>query len=541
MRNLLKSESSNYDTIIIGAGIGALTTAAILSRRGEKVLVLEKERQVGGFATLFKRKGFTFDVSLHQIGGLEHTASRVILEQAGVYDRITWSKHHNLTTVKMRNDELFHIPNGDAEQYQKQLFEKFPKEKRAIKRWFRVMKALGTEVLLYESRHRSPVRQALIELFAPVVMPHLIWGALLQIPLSKVMQAKDPELVQLLNHFSLYYGLDTTRIGMVFPMIADYGYHFDGGYYPQGGGHAIAKELVAEILNNGGDVQTGITVNEILHNDEMITGVKTAEDTFAGKKVVAGCSPLSVYGSMLPSWDKSSDELNRMKKMELSLSATVLYLGIACTVEELNPLLSDLYEYSELSSLPEEEFYKLFNERSGFDGGYDEYQIGISFHSHVDPETVPEVGGACFDLFVPDNYDRWKALSPEEYTVVKEQEKEKLLDRLERILPGLRDHIVVCEMGTPLTMERYTGNPKGALYGFAQVPNQAMFSRFKRHSKLKGLFFSSAWTMPGGGYEGSIRSADWMVNLPSRRGRLLFLLFLAIEIAVITGIVKLFV
>ena len=50
--------SDNYDAIIIGSGIGSLTTAAILSKEGKKVLVLERHYTVGGFTHIFKRKGF---------------------------------------------------------------------------------------------------------------------------------------------------------------------------------------------------------------------------------------------------------------------------------------------------------------------------------------------------------------------------------------------------------------------------------------------------------------------------------------------------
>jgi all-trans-retinol 13,14-reductase len=48
----------NYDTIIIGSGMGSLTTAAILAKEGQKVLVLERHYTAGGFTHVFKRKGF---------------------------------------------------------------------------------------------------------------------------------------------------------------------------------------------------------------------------------------------------------------------------------------------------------------------------------------------------------------------------------------------------------------------------------------------------------------------------------------------------
>jgi len=51
-----------YDVMVVGAGIGGLTTAALLAKRGKSVLVVEQHYLPGGCASIFRRKGFTFDV-----------------------------------------------------------------------------------------------------------------------------------------------------------------------------------------------------------------------------------------------------------------------------------------------------------------------------------------------------------------------------------------------------------------------------------------------------------------------------------------------
>ena len=52
----------SYDALVIGSGIGGLTSAALLAKRGLKVLVVEQHYLPGGCASIFRRKGFTFDV-----------------------------------------------------------------------------------------------------------------------------------------------------------------------------------------------------------------------------------------------------------------------------------------------------------------------------------------------------------------------------------------------------------------------------------------------------------------------------------------------
>lgn len=54
----------NVDVIVIGSGIAGLTTAALLSKAGKKVLVLEQHDQAGGCCHTFVEKGFEFDVGM---------------------------------------------------------------------------------------------------------------------------------------------------------------------------------------------------------------------------------------------------------------------------------------------------------------------------------------------------------------------------------------------------------------------------------------------------------------------------------------------
>ena len=55
--------AQNYDVIVIGAGIGGLVAAGLLSKQGLRVLVLEKEAKAGGYVTGFRREGYYFDAT----------------------------------------------------------------------------------------------------------------------------------------------------------------------------------------------------------------------------------------------------------------------------------------------------------------------------------------------------------------------------------------------------------------------------------------------------------------------------------------------
>jgi phytoene dehydrogenase-like protein len=80
-------DDRRFDVIVVGAGMGGLTAAALLTRQGKRVLVVDQHAVAGGNATIFKRSGYEFDVGLHYIGGC-HPDGPIprILRAAGVDD-----------------------------------------------------------------------------------------------------------------------------------------------------------------------------------------------------------------------------------------------------------------------------------------------------------------------------------------------------------------------------------------------------------------------------------------------------------------------
>ena len=53
---------NGLDAIIVGSGIGGLTTASLMAKAGKKVLVLEKHGRAGGCTHTFASRGFEFDI-----------------------------------------------------------------------------------------------------------------------------------------------------------------------------------------------------------------------------------------------------------------------------------------------------------------------------------------------------------------------------------------------------------------------------------------------------------------------------------------------
>ena len=78
-------DKNTFDTIIIGAGIGGLTTGNLLAKNGQEILILEKHSQAGGYVTTYKRKKYPMDV-VHVIGGLKSDAPIAAKANLGPYE-----------------------------------------------------------------------------------------------------------------------------------------------------------------------------------------------------------------------------------------------------------------------------------------------------------------------------------------------------------------------------------------------------------------------------------------------------------------------
>ena len=476
-----------YDVIIIGSGLGGLSAGSILAKAGKKILVLEKHYQTGGFATNFQRNGFKFDIALHQTGGINKTFYKEILKKCSIYDRLEFIKHKYLYEA-IYHDYGLKVKNGDIKDLKRQLIRQFPKEKRGIQLWFFLTEKMGREFYRWDKAISSnKIFFAIFFCLAPIIAPFLMFSH--KIPLQKILNlcTKNKKLQSALMQLKGYYG-DSLNISCQIPFIGNYGYYFDGGYYIKDGGQNVATALKSVIEENGGKVLNNSEVKKIMVENKKATGVETKNnEIFYCENIIASASPFIVYGQLLKDWTGSKQELEKINKMDVGTTLSQIYIGLNTSIENINKRFKDSYLVF-LNDL-KDDFYE---------------SIILAFHSHIDKSAAPE-GKEILCITFLDNYERWD-LPKEEYRKKKDKELKKILKILQGYLPDLEKYIEVAEFGTPKTMERYTGNKSGAVYGFSQKVGQAGFDRFKNKSPLKNLYFASAWTSPCGGFEGAIRS-----------------------------------
>src|SRR5579872_1828746 len=137
-----------FDAVVIGSGLGGLTAAALLSKSGQKVCVLERNHSIGGAASAFKSGALRIEPSLHQTADPRDPAEpkHAILKELGLLDEIDWvpvSPFHSVLGTLVGG--LFDLPVG-FEAARDALAARFPRSRHGIAELFRAIESMHAGV-----------------------------------------------------------------------------------------------------------------------------------------------------------------------------------------------------------------------------------------------------------------------------------------------------------------------------------------------------------------------------------------------------------
>ena len=487
---------SDHDVIVIGAGLGGLTAAARLSRAGLGVRLLERHVQPGGYATSFYREPFEFEVSLHELSGIGTPASPGPLwhdlDDLGVASRLEFLPVTDLyrTVVPEQGVDL-RVP-ANAEGALEALVEAFPHERRGLTRIYerffdieREIRALG--------QARNDMSPAVMLGKFPVV------SHAATVPLSALLykEVKDPAARLAVGQIWSFFGLPPERLSAVLYVGGLTAYLNHGASYIKGKSQALSNALCQVIEEAGGEVSLGNGVERILCHDGKVTGVITDQgERLTADTVVANANPLTVALDLVGEQHLPGPFIQRLGQIEPSLGTVCVHLGLSQTSAELG--MED-HEVFINNTVDMEQQYR---DACGLEPP-DSFLI--TAYSVTDPQFSPP-GTSVVVLVALSDGRPWMALPPSDYPELKQRWAERLVQQAGQFYPKLPSAVDVVVVSTPLTNMRYTGNVGGAVYGFAQTPDQNPAFRLEQRGPLQGLWFAGAWTRPGGGFEPSITS-----------------------------------
>jgi all-trans-retinol 13,14-reductase len=497
--------------VVIGAGLGGLCCAVELARQGLEVCVLEQHDKPGGYAHGFRRKGYRFDVSLHHLGGLDEGAlARGALSELGVLDKLELERRDHLLRLDMPGLDLL-LPN-DAAALEELLAGRFPAQRAGLARFFAELRQLKghTTGPVADPDFDVPPAERLSTRWADRSLAELI-----------DKHIDDPALQAVLGAPWPYIGLPPSQAAAGFGACVLGSTFLEGAWRLRGGGAALAQALVARLEELGGRCVVKAPVAEILVEDGKAAGVVLADGhALRAPVVVSNANPVQTYDVLAPEGAIPPRFLKLVQGMEPSVSFYALYLGLDCLPSAVG------IEHDEHFVVQQADADRAWEALQA--GQLERTDWSIASFERSDPQAAPAGGGVVTVMELTPTAD-WLAIEPEAYAQRKAAAEARILAKVLARFPKLADHVVVAEFATPRTMRRYTRNHAGAVYGWAQRPQQAGRKRLSNRAPLPGLFLTGAWTWAGGGYEGALmsglQSADAVLlqhraPAPAPRGRL---------------------
>lgn len=522
--------------VVIGAGIGGLTAAALLAHRGYPVLVLDQAIIPGGCASTFKRQGFTFDVGATQVAGLE---------PGGIHHRIFSELEIDLPAATPCDPACaVYLPGEtapinvwrDPQRWQVERQQQFP----------------GSEpfwTLLSDLFHASWAFQSR----DPVLPPRNLWD------LWQLTQAVRPDTLMTLPHtfstvgdalrgyrltddrrlktfldmqLKLYSQVDAEETALLYAATA-----LNVAQEPQGLSHlhgsmqALSDRLVASLERDGGQLlmrhrvehihtETGKAVSIRIRNQRTgETWVEPADHVIANVTVQ---NLVQLLGDQTPEGYR-----HRVEKLPTAAGAFVVYLGVDQRALPANcpPHLQFLYDYDGPIGENNALFVSVSQPGDGRAPVGNATIIASSFtdvamwwrDQDEEQGTGYEVPGAEVRADQSVRGARYPIASsqypaPTTYSALKRHYTDEAIARLSQFFNLNPETLLHVEAATPRTFARFTGRDRGIVGGIGQrIPTFGPFG-FANRTPVQNLWLVGDSTHPGEGTAGVSYSALTVVR-----------------------------
>jgi all-trans-retinol 13,14-reductase len=501
----------SIDTVVIGSGMSGLTCAAVLSRTGQRVLVLEQHYVAGGGSHMFQLKGgLHFDSGLHY--AVPYSGHLLWLAAGGDQMPLRFERmgepDGTFDRIALGTEPPFAIKHGEA--HLPDLYARFPERHAEIDEFLRVSGRITKRFPLFVLSKAMP--RWLRKLWQRFVLGET-WqryaGRSLKAVLDEITD--DPLLAGLLAGPWMDTGAPPDRASFLLGACVARGLAREGGAYPVGGSQEMAKRLVPVITDAGGRVLVRARVEEILVDSDngKVKGVRMADQTVIPcKRVVSSVGYHNTFGKLLPEEVTTRFDMPRRLPVGSSCGWVMANIGLRGTAEDLGLTCTNLWYH------PTREDGDMF-------GAVDDFMADPMNPDH-DPMlmvTFPSIKSGkgagihgdkttCQMLCMAEHawFEQYAHLPTRkrgaEYKALKREWGDRFVEVLLRFYPQLEGRIELVDVSTPLSIEHYLSADNGGAVGLDQSPQRFTDWRvadlLDSRTPIKGLWLTGQDTVTCG-------------------------------------------
>jgi prolycopene isomerase len=494
---------SEYEVVVVGAGLGGLTAACLLAKRGISVLLVEQHCLPGGACTSFRREGRIFDCGAALIFGFGkegyhlHRTLMNFLEEG-----VTVIPKDKFFRLDLAGREILAWKN--LEKFLGELEKQFPDNSAEIRSLYGFLvkfydKYVKDQDLLTPPSELSDSEKVKMLFSSPLRVMRL--RKLLSQSATDLMgpYIKSQSLLDFYDKLTASYAYITmkeTPAIMALTMFVDN--HAGGTYYVAGSAQTYSNTLEKAFEKYGGTILYRQRVRRILFNGDRVSGVQLQDGTeIRAERVVSNTTVWNLYFALIPEDRVTLEQRVWANSLVPTYPAMVLYAAVDKTV-----------------------FPRDINSVEYFVSNPKEIDMGdiTMYIPTVDDHSLGPGDEHIVTIFSPAPNQKWprpyeKEYQSRDYYRKKEEQAGLILREIERRIPGFRKGIRRFYVATPSTIERYTLKTGGCVGGPKQMMGQELTKRLHAKTDWPGLYACGDSTTMGMGMPAVTASGFGAANI----------------------------